>query len=125
MRILEYTGLDTARVAAQYCKATEAIAREDFRAAEGGPTETSQSAGPRRERWSLAPSSMAKQVKPIPAPPVGNHLDFVFDVLRTDQLLTQFTQYFVTASAPSGYGRFAAQPAVLDPCVRNPTQLWF
>ena len=34
MRILEYTGLDTARVAAQYRKATEAIAREDFRAAE-------------------------------------------------------------------------------------------
>jgi hypothetical protein len=34
MRILEYTGLDTAGVAAQYRKATEAIAREDFRAAE-------------------------------------------------------------------------------------------
>ena len=34
MRILEYTGLDTARVAAQYRRATEAIAREDFRAAE-------------------------------------------------------------------------------------------
>lgn len=34
MRILEYTGLDTAGVATHYCKATEAIAREDFRAAE-------------------------------------------------------------------------------------------
>ena len=34
MRILEYTGLDTADVAAQYRKATEAIAREDFGAAE-------------------------------------------------------------------------------------------
>ena len=34
MRILEYTGLDTAGVAAQYRNATEAIAREDFRAAE-------------------------------------------------------------------------------------------
>jgi hypothetical protein len=34
MRILEYSGLDTACVAAQYRKATEAIAREDFRAAE-------------------------------------------------------------------------------------------
>ena len=34
MRILEYTGLDTAGVAAQYRKATDAIAREDFRAAE-------------------------------------------------------------------------------------------
>lgn len=34
MRILEYSGLDTAGVAAQYRKATEAIACEDFRAAE-------------------------------------------------------------------------------------------
>jgi hypothetical protein len=34
MRILEYTGLDTAGVAAQYRQATEAIAREDFRAAD-------------------------------------------------------------------------------------------
>jgi hypothetical protein len=34
MRILEYVGLDTAGVAAQYRAATEAIAREDFRAAE-------------------------------------------------------------------------------------------
>jgi hypothetical protein len=34
MRILEYTGLDTAGVATQYQSATEAIAREDFRAAE-------------------------------------------------------------------------------------------
>jgi hypothetical protein len=34
MRILEYTGLATASVAMQYRKATEAIAREDFRAAE-------------------------------------------------------------------------------------------
>lgn len=34
MRILEYVGLDTRSVAAQYRKATEAIAREDFRAAE-------------------------------------------------------------------------------------------
>jgi hypothetical protein len=34
MRILEYTGLDATGVAAQYRKATEAIAREDFRAAE-------------------------------------------------------------------------------------------
>ena len=34
MRILEYSGLDTAGVAAQYRKATEAIAREDFHAAE-------------------------------------------------------------------------------------------
>ena len=34
MRILEYSGLDTAGVTAQYHKATEAIAREDFRAAE-------------------------------------------------------------------------------------------
>ena len=34
MRILEYTGLATAGVALQYRKATEAIAREDFRAAE-------------------------------------------------------------------------------------------
>ncbi len=34
MRILEYTALDIAGVATQYRKATEAIAREDFRAAE-------------------------------------------------------------------------------------------
>lgn len=34
MRILEYSGLDTAGVAAQYRQATAAIAREDFRAAE-------------------------------------------------------------------------------------------
>jgi hypothetical protein len=34
MRILEYTGLDSTSVAAQYRKTTEAIAREDFRAAE-------------------------------------------------------------------------------------------
>ena len=34
MRILEYSGLDTAGVVAQYRQATEAIAREDFRAAE-------------------------------------------------------------------------------------------
>jgi hypothetical protein len=34
MRILEYSGLDTAGVAARYRRATEAIAREDFRAAE-------------------------------------------------------------------------------------------
>ncbi len=34
MRILEYSGLDTASVAAQYRKAAEAIAREDFRAAD-------------------------------------------------------------------------------------------
>jgi hypothetical protein len=34
MRILEYSGLDTASVAAQYHRAVEAIAREDFRAAE-------------------------------------------------------------------------------------------
>ncbi|MGH8236386.1 MAG: UvrD-helicase domain-containing protein, partial [Steroidobacteraceae bacterium] len=34
MRILEYTGLDIAGVAAQYHNATAAIAREDFRAAE-------------------------------------------------------------------------------------------
>ena len=34
MRILEYTGLDTAGLAAQYRRATDAIAREDFRAAE-------------------------------------------------------------------------------------------
>ena len=34
MRILEYTGLDTTGVATQYRKTTEAIAREDFRAAE-------------------------------------------------------------------------------------------
>src|SRR5579863_2308849 len=34
MRILEYSGLDKAGVAAQYRKATEAIAREDFHAAE-------------------------------------------------------------------------------------------
>lgn len=33
MRILEYSGLDTAGVTAQYRKVTEAIAREDFRAA--------------------------------------------------------------------------------------------
>ncbi len=34
MRILEYTGLDTAGLVAQYRRATDAIAREDFRAAE-------------------------------------------------------------------------------------------
>jgi UvrD-like helicase C-terminal domain/UvrD/REP helicase N-terminal domain len=34
MRILEYCGLDTAAVSAQYHKVTEAIAREDFRAAD-------------------------------------------------------------------------------------------
>ena len=34
MRILEYVGLDTRGVTAQYRKAAEAIAREDFRAAE-------------------------------------------------------------------------------------------
>jgi hypothetical protein len=34
MRILEYTGLDTAGVAAQYRQAADAIARDDFRAAE-------------------------------------------------------------------------------------------
>lgn len=34
MRILEYTGLDTAGVADQYRQATEAIAREDFRTAD-------------------------------------------------------------------------------------------
>lgn len=34
MRILEYSGLDTTGVAAHYRKVTEAIAREDFRAAE-------------------------------------------------------------------------------------------
>jgi hypothetical protein len=34
MRILEYTGLDPAGVAAQYRQATDAIAREDFRAAD-------------------------------------------------------------------------------------------
>jgi hypothetical protein len=34
MKILEYIGLDTSRVSAQYRKATEAIARDDFRSAE-------------------------------------------------------------------------------------------
>ncbi|MGE0385858.1 MAG: AAA family ATPase [Gammaproteobacteria bacterium] len=34
MRILEYTGLDTTRVARRYREVVEAIAREDFRAAE-------------------------------------------------------------------------------------------
>ncbi|HEX5419540.1 MAG TPA: UvrD-helicase domain-containing protein, partial [Gammaproteobacteria bacterium] len=34
MRILEYVGLDTRGVAAEYRKATEAVAREDFRAAD-------------------------------------------------------------------------------------------
>jgi hypothetical protein len=34
LRILQYTGLDIAGVAAQYRQASEAIAREDFRAAE-------------------------------------------------------------------------------------------
>ena len=34
MKILEYVGLDTSRVAAQYRRAVEAIARDDFRSAE-------------------------------------------------------------------------------------------
>ena len=34
MRILEYTGLDTSRVKASYRKVVEAIARQDFRAAQ-------------------------------------------------------------------------------------------
>ena len=34
MKILEYTGLDTSRVKAGYRKVTEAIARDDFRAAQ-------------------------------------------------------------------------------------------
>ncbi|MCM8594063.1 ankyrin repeat domain-containing protein [Accumulibacter sp.] len=34
MKILEYTGLDTSRVAASYRKVVEAIARDDFRAAQ-------------------------------------------------------------------------------------------
>ena len=34
MRILEYTGLDTSRVAATYAKVRDAIARDDFRAAQ-------------------------------------------------------------------------------------------
>jgi hypothetical protein len=34
LKILEYSGLDTSRVAAAYRKVTEAIARQDFRAAQ-------------------------------------------------------------------------------------------
>ncbi|ACV36485.1 ankyrin repeat domain-containing protein [Accumulibacter sp.] len=34
MKILEYTGLDTSRVKASYCKVADAIARHDFRAAQ-------------------------------------------------------------------------------------------
>ena len=34
MRILEYSNLDTAGIAAPYRKVSEAIAREDFRAAD-------------------------------------------------------------------------------------------
>ena len=34
MKILEYVGLDTMRVSAQYRRATEAIARDDFGAVE-------------------------------------------------------------------------------------------
>jgi len=34
MKILEYIGLDTSRVKSSYRKATEAIARDDFRAAQ-------------------------------------------------------------------------------------------
>ena len=34
MKILEYTGLDTSRVAATYRKVKESIARGDFRAAQ-------------------------------------------------------------------------------------------
>ncbi len=34
MKVLEYTGLDTSRVAVAYCKVKEAIARGDFRAAQ-------------------------------------------------------------------------------------------
>lgn len=50
MRILEYSDLDTAGVAAQYRKATEAIAREDFRAAEvkKGPLQPRRYRGLRR-----------------------------------------------------------------------------
>ena len=34
MKILEYTGLDTSSVKAGYCKVKEALARDDFRAAQ-------------------------------------------------------------------------------------------